>query len=68
MDDFKRNHDEFKCRVGCCHRQPNKVARLRHKYATRNLVSDAYWEHQDDMLGVCTDNLCPCGVCDDDGA
>ncbi len=29
MDDFKAKHDEYKCLAGCCHAQPNKVARAR---------------------------------------
>jgi hypothetical protein len=35
MDDFKAKHDEFKCWAGCCHAQPNKVARARLKRELR---------------------------------
>ncbi len=40
MDDFKRQHDEYKCKQGCCHAQPNKVARVRTKHALRRLIQE----------------------------
>ena len=35
MDAFKSSHDELKCKMGCCHVQPNKVARKRLKAADK---------------------------------